>query len=167
MSKLYFNLEVFFCYFLTLAVYFSPQALVLMVTATLQLYRKLTAVLKSRTQHCVEVLKHSISLTLIAVAQLKTCFPSRETEGEFIRRAYLSLKDTLWIWIVQVEVIGGSVFGGALPSNPSSIGMWMRKEELELWQSLLTLECPSDQQVTKEWHKIANAHIRKRINVVS
>ena len=166
MSKLYFNLEVFFRYFLTLAVYFSPQALVPMVTGTLQLYRQLTAVLKSRTQHCVEVLKHSISLILIAVAQLKTCFPFSE-KGEFIRRAFLSLKDTLWIWIVQVEVIGGSVFGGALPSNLSSMGKWMRKEELELWQSLLTLECPSDQQVTKEWHKIANAHIRKRINAVS
>ena len=166
MSKLYFNLIVFFCYFLTPAVYFSPQAFVSTVTATLTLYRQLTAVLTSHTPHCVEVLKHSISLILIAVAQLKTFFPSGE-KGEFIRRAFLSLKDTLWKWIVRVEVIGGSVFGGALPSNPSSMGMWMRKEELELWQSLLTLECPSDQQVTKEWHKIANAHIRKRINVVS
>ena len=138
-----------------------------MVTTTLWLYRQLTAVLKSRTPHCVEVLKHSISLFLIAVAQLKARFPSGE-KGELINRAFLSLKDILWKWIVNPGVIGGSVFGGSLPGYFSpTMGNWKRSEELELWQSLLTLECPFDQQVTKEWHKIASAHIQKRINEVS
>ena len=136
-----------------------------MVTAALLLYRELTAKLKSRTPHHVDVLKASISLILFSVALLKVLF-SGEVADEIVV-AFASLKDTLWNWIVHPDVIGGSVFGGALPSNLSSMGKWMRKEELELWQSLLTLECPSDQQVTKEWHKIANAHIRKRINVVS
>ena len=168
MSKLYFILNVFFYYFLTLVVYFSPQALVSgsMLTATLLLNGQLTAVLKSRTPHCVEVLEHSIFLILIAVAQLKALIPSDE-KGAFINEAFLSLKESLWRWIVHPDVIGGSVFGGSLPEYSSSMGMWKRKEELELWQSLLALECPSDQQVTKEWHKIANAHIRKRINAVS
>ena len=136
-----------------------------MVNTTLSLYGQLTAVLVNRTPHCVEVLKHSISLFLIAVAQLKARFPSGE-KGELINQAFLRLKDILWKWIINPGVIGGSVFGGSLPVYTPSMGMWKRKEELELWQSLLTLECPSD-QVTKEWQKIASAHIQKRINAVS
>ena len=166
MSKLYFTLKDFLNCFLTEAVYFSSQVLVSMVTTTLSLYTKLTAVLKSRTPHCVEVLKHSVSLLLIAVTQLKAHFPSGG-KGEFIKTAFLSLKESLWKWIVHPDVIGGSVFGGSLPVYTSSMGMWKRKEELKLWQSLLTLECPFDQQVTKEWHKIASAHIQKRIDAVS
>ena len=138
-----------------------------MVTAALLLYGELTAKLKSRSPHHVDVLKASISLVLFAVAQLKAHFPSGE-KGELINRAFLSLKDILWKWIVNPGVIGGSVFGGSLPGYFSpTMGNWKRSEELELWQSLLTLECPFDQQVTKEWHKIASAHIQKRINEVS
>ena len=167
MSKLLLSLQCFFYYFADPgSFHFSPQVFVYMVTAALLLNRQLTAVLKSHTPHCVEVLKHSISLILSALAQLKVHFPSGE-KGEVIQRAFFSLKDTLWKWIVHPDVIGGSVFGGSLPVYTSSMGMWKRKEELELWQSLLTLECPSDQQFTKEWHKIASAHIQKRIDAVS
>ena len=132
-----------------------------MVTAALLLYRELTAKLKSRTPHHVDVLKASISLILFSVALLKVLF-SGEVADEIVV-AFASLKDTLWNWIVHPDVIGGSVFGGYLPS---AIRKWKVSEELELWQSFLTLECPPDQHVIEEWHRIANSHIRKRISEV-
>ena len=98
-----------------------------MVHAALLLYRKLTVMLKSCTPHYVDVLKASISLILFAVAQLKTLCPSDEnTKG-----AFASLKGTLWNWIVNREVIGGSVFGGNLPACYSS-GMWLWNPRGEL-----------------------------------
>ena len=90
-----------------------------MVRAALLLYRKLTVMLKSYTPHYVDVLKGSISLILFAAAQLKSLCPSDEN----IKGAFASLKGTLWNWIVNREVIGGSVFGGNLPAYYSS-GMW-------------------------------------------
>ena len=90
-----------------------------MVHAALLLYGKLTVMLKSCTPHYVDVLKASISLILFAVAQLKALCPSDEN----VKRAFASLKGTLWNWIVNREVIGGSVFGGNLPAYYSS-GMW-------------------------------------------
>ena len=101
-----------------------------MVVAALKLYRSLTYKLKTRTTHCVEVLKASISLVLFAVAQLKAFCPSDEND-EVIKGTFASLKDTLWKWIVDREVIGGSVFGGYLPTYLSS-AVWKPKEELEV-----------------------------------
>jgi len=141
----------------------DPQVLVFMTDATLLLFRKLAYKLKTCTPHCVDVLKASISLILYAVAQLKALYPDDE-KYPIITRAFASLKGTLWEWIVDRAVIGGSVFGGTLPTRYYS--SWKRKEELELWQSLLALECPPDQQVTEEWHNIAKAHIQQRTNEV-
>ena len=90
-----------------------------MVHAALLLHGKLTVMLKSCTPHYVDMLKASISLILFAVAQLKALCPSDEN----VKRAFASLKGTLWNWIVNREVIGGSVFGGNLPAYYSS-GMW-------------------------------------------
>ena len=145
---------------------YSPQIAVSMVTAALLLYGELTAKLKSRSPHHVDVLKASISLILFSVAQLKVLFSGDETD-EIINGAFVVLKDTLWTWIVDRDVIGGSVFGGCLPLDYSAIVKWKPSEELELWQSFLTLECPPDRQVTEEWYRIANSHIRKRLNEVS
>ena len=101
-----------------------------MVTAALMLYRSLTYKLETRTTHCVEVLKASISLILFAVAQLKMLCPINEKD-EVIKDTFATLKKVLWEWIVGREVIGGSVFGGYLPT-PSSSAMWKPKEELEV-----------------------------------
>lgn len=133
-----------------------------MVTAALLLYRELTAKFKGCTPHHVDVLKASISLILFAVDQLKT-----DKKNKFTKQIFAGLNVALWNWIVDCDVIGGSVFGGSLPINDSAMGMWKPKEELDLWQSLLSVKCPSDQRVTEQWHNIANAHIRKRMNEVS
>ena len=101
-----------------------------MVVAAQMLYTSLTYRLKTRTTHCVEVLKASISLVLFAVAQLKAFCPTNGKD-EVIKGTFASLKDTLWKWIVDREVIGGSVFGGYLPIYYSS-AMWKPKEELEV-----------------------------------
>ena len=102
-----------------------------MVHAALLLYRKLTVMLKSCIPHYVDVLKASISLILFAVAQLKIC-PSDEKD-EIIKEAFARLKGTLWEWIVDSKVIGGSVFGGNLPAYYSSgIWPWNPRGELEV-----------------------------------
>ena len=101
--------------------------LVSAVNAALLLYRRLTIILKGRSQHYVEVLKASISLILFAVAQLKIC----EEKDEISKEAFARLKGILWEWIVDRKVIGGSVFGGSLPSHYFS-GGWKAKEELEV-----------------------------------
>ena len=93
----------------------------------------------------MEVLKASISLILFAVAQLKIC-PSDEKD-EIIKEAFARLKGTLWEWIVDRKVIGGSVFGGSLPSRYFS-GGWKAKEELEvtmLDRCFMIRECVSGQ----------------------
>jgi len=100
-----------------------------MTDATLLLFRKLAYKLKTCTPHCVDVLKASISLILYAVAQLKALYPDDE-KYPIITRAFASLKGTLWEWIVDRAVIGGSVFGGTLPTRYYS--SWKRKEELEV-----------------------------------
>lgn len=109
-----------------------------MVHAALLLYGKLTVMLKSYIQHYVDVLKASISLILFAVAQLKALCPSDEN----IKGAFASLKGTLRNWIVDCEVIGGSVFGGNLPAYYSS-GMWpwTPKRELEVNTTQVLYHC--------------------------
>ena len=104
------------------------------VNAALLVYRRLTIMLKSRSPHYVEVLKASISLILFAVAQLKIC-PSDEKD-EVIKEAVARLKGILWDWIVDRKVIGGSMFGGSLPSHYFS-GGWKAKEELEVLVNVL------------------------------
>ena len=133
-----------------------------MVTKALLLYRKLTMKLKSHTPHHVDVLKASISLILFAVAQLKA-----DRRDEVTKKTFAGLNTSLWHWITDRDVIGGSVFGGSLPIKDSAMGMWKPKEELDLWQSLLSVKCPSDQHVTEQWHNIAKAQIQKRMSGVS
>ena len=106
------------------------QHCISMVTATLMLYRQLTVVLRSCTPHYVDVLKASISLILFAVAQLKTLCPNEEADKIF-KEAFAHLKGTLWEWVVDREVIGGSFFGGYVPTRYYS-GSWKPKEELEV-----------------------------------
>ena len=107
----------------------DEKHLISMMNAALLLYQRLTVMLKSCTQHYVEVLKTSISLILFAVAQLKMC-PSDEKD-KIIKVAFARLKGILWEWIVDRKVIGGSMFGGSLPSHYFS-GGWKAKEELEV-----------------------------------
>jgi len=139
-----------------------------MVRAAVLLYRRLSIALTSLTPHLVAVLKASMSLILFSVAQLKVLCPSDDKyqKDEIIAEAFARLKGTLWDWIIDPAVIGCSVFGGTLSVSYFSSSSWKPKEELELWQSLLALECPPDQQVTEEWHNIAKAHIHKRTNQV-
>ena len=103
--------------------------LVFTVNAALLLYRRLTIMLNGRFQHYVEVLKASLSLILFAVAHLKIC--PNEEKDEISKEAFARLKGILWDWIVDRKVIGGSVFGGSLPSHYFS-GGWKAKEELEV-----------------------------------
>ena len=132
-----------------------------MVIKALLLYRELTVKLKSHTPHHVDVLKASISLILFAVAQLKA------DRRDKVTKTFAALNTILWRWITDRDVIGGSIFGGSLPIKESAMGMWKPKEELDLWQSLLSVKCPSDQHVTEQWHNVANAQIQKRMNGVS
>jgi len=37
---------------------------------------------------------------------------------------------------------------------------------IQLWQSLLDLECPLDQHVIEEWRNIVKAQVQKRTNEV-
>ena len=99
------------------------------MNVALLLYQRLTIMLKSCTPHYVEVLKTSISLILFAVAQLSRC--SSDEKDEIIKEAFAHLKGTLREWIVDRKVIGGSVFGGSLPTYYFS-GKWKAKEELEV-----------------------------------
>ena len=108
------------------------------------------------------VLKASVSLILFAVAQLKG-----DKKHEVTKSTFAGLKTALGVWIVDREVIGGSVFGGSLPIDDSAMGMWKPKEELDLWQSLLSVKCPSDQHVTEKWHNIAKFYVQKRMHEVS
>jgi len=110
----------------------SPQVLVFMADAALLLFRQLANKIKACTPHCVAVLKASISLILLAVAQLKAHYPSNKTyrKEEIILGAFASLKDTLCEWIVDGKVIGGSVFGATLPVH--SLSSWMKEKELKV-----------------------------------
>ena len=108
-----------------------------MVNATVMLYSWLTNKLKTRTTHCVDVLKASISLILFAVAQLKAFCPSDEKyqKDEAIEQAFSFLKGILSGWIVDRAVIGGSLFGGSL-----SAASWKStsKEELKVITTVQT-----------------------------
>ena len=112
----------------------DEKHLISMMNAALLLYQQLTVMLKSCAPHYVEVLKTSISLIFFAVAQLKMC-PSDEKD-KIIKVTFARLKSTLWEWIVDRKVIGGSVFGGSLPSHYFS-GGWKAKEELEVLVNVL------------------------------
>ena len=106
-----------------------------MVDAALLLFRRLAHKLNTHTPHCVDVLKASISLILYAVAQLKVLYPDDGYQkDEMITRAFSSLKGTLSDWIVDRAVVGGSVFGGALPTTRYYSASWNSKlhDELEV-----------------------------------
>jgi len=111
---------------------FSPKVLVSMPEAAQFLFRELAKKLKTCNPHCVEVLKASISLILYAVARLKAFSLSDEKyqKGEVTTGVFVKLKDLLWDWIVDCQVIGGSVFGGTPPAKSSS--SWKAKEELKV-----------------------------------
>lgn len=117
-----------YCYKDTIC--FSPQVLVYMANAAVSLFKALAMKLQTCTPHCVDVLKSSISLALLAVSQLKTLYPNDEKHQEDKIIAHFDkLKCILCEWIVSCDVIGGSLFGGSLPSSTSS---WKHKEELEV-----------------------------------
>lgn len=103
-----------------------------MADAALLLFKRLARQIKTCTPHCVNVLKASISLILYVVVQLKALYPSDEKhqKEEIIAGIFDRLNVILWEWIVDREVIGGSVFGGTLPVNSSS--SWKAKEELKV-----------------------------------
>lgn len=103
-----------------------------MVVAAQILYTSLTYKLKTCATHCVDVLKASISLVLFAAAQLKAHYPTNEV----VKGTFANLKDTLWKWIVDREVIGGFVFGGYQPTYYSS-AWWKPKEELEVLHMII------------------------------
>lgn len=75
-----------------------------MVNATLLLYKRLTVMLKSCTLYCLEVLKASISLILFAVADLQALSPSEEKD-ETNKKAFATLKSTLWEWIIDHKIV--------------------------------------------------------------
>ena len=87
-----------------------------MVNASQLLYNLLSAKLKHRFDHCVDVLKYSISLMLFSIAQLRSVCPSEE-RSDIVKAAFDGLQTTLWKWITDPAVIGGSLFGGSILSG--------------------------------------------------
>ena len=80
-----------------------------MVKASRLLYNLLSAKLKGSYDHYVDVLKDSISLMLFSIAQLNS-----SEERIIVKAAFDGLDATLWKWITDPTVIGGSWFGGRI-----------------------------------------------------
>lgn len=111
-----------------------------MLTAALNLFKQLIFKLKSRTSHCVDVLKASISLILFAVTQLKAHCSSDEKNQKhetIIKSTFDSLKRNLLGWISDPEVIGGSLFGG----NCSTFWKSNSKDELKVLHVFFYIVC--------------------------
>jgi len=96
-----------------------------MVKASQLLYNNLSAKLNFNYDHYVNVLKESISLVLFSIAHLKERIAldpgapefeanERSKEEDIVKAAFGGLEDTLWKWITDISVIGGSVFGGRI-----------------------------------------------------
>ena len=85
-----------------------------MVKASQLLYHQLSAKLKPHCDHFVNVLKTSISLVLFSIAQLNSVRPSEERSKDdgITKVAFSGINTTLWKWITDPAVIGGSLFGG-------------------------------------------------------
>ena len=122
------------------------------------------------------MLQASICLLLFAFSRLNVLCPDGEKshKDKKIKEAFGKLETILWQWITNHGVIGGSLFGG-------SISFWRGELELQvssgiqcgyrdyyeniiyqLWQGLLSVECPPDPYITEQWHKIIRAHVQKR-----
>ena len=84
-----------------------------MVKASQLLYDLFSAKLKRPLNHYVDVLKDSISLILFSIAHLNPVCPSEERSG-IAKTAFNMLQTTLWKWITDPDVIGGSLFGGRI-----------------------------------------------------
>ena len=84
-----------------------------MVKASQLLYNLLSAKLKRPLNHYVDVLKDSISLILFSIAHLNPVCPPEERSG-IAKAVFNMLHTTLWKWITDPAVIGGSLFGGHL-----------------------------------------------------
>lgn len=84
-----------------------------MVKASQFLYNLFSAKLKRPLNHYVDVLKDSISLILFSIAHLNPVCPSEERSG-IAKAAFNMLDTTLWKWITDPAVIGGSLFGGRI-----------------------------------------------------
>ena len=84
-----------------------------MVKASQLLYNLFSAKLKCSLTHYVDVLKDSISLILFSIAQLNPVCPSEE-RSSIAQAVFNGLHTTLWKWITDPAVIGGSLFGSHL-----------------------------------------------------
>ena len=124
------NCQIHFAYsFYTIT---RSQGLFSLVDASLLLYRRQSAILKS-SEHHVTVFKASIALLLFALSRLNALCPDDEKshKDKKMKEAFEKLKTTLWEWIANHGVIGGSLFGG-------TISHWKGDLELQVSNIYLT-----------------------------
>ena len=112
----------------------SPQALLSNMDATLLLCTNLLPKLMSDAQIYTDLLKVSISAVLLASAQYLN--NKENADNSQVKNTFSGIEKCLQQWISNPRVIGGSVFGGCVPSKTP----WKAREEQEV-RACVLLEC--------------------------
>jgi hypothetical protein len=107
-----------------------------------------TNLFNKKMQYCMDLLKMAITVLLLSLAKVN---PEKR---ELLKVCSLT-QNTLQAWIARRDVIGGSSFGCGSAKKGH--------EELKLWESLLSVRTPEDDDIRKSWTKVVSAVIRKRI----
>ena len=110
------------CFFCSL-----KRCCVIMDTSALLLCNLLK---KHRSSDSVKLLAAAASLLLQTVTKYSELFSEEHFYKRSRESAFAGVRDKLWDWIVDVRVIGGSVFGHSVVGHTRS--SWKRKVELEV-----------------------------------
>lgn len=103
-----------------------------MVRSSLCLCSKITKKLRSCEESRVKLLGTAFSCALCAVETAHSLYDSEHGKTEK-HKTLESLAETLKDWIVDGEVIGGSIFGGSVRNyNTRSRSNWKGKQELKV-----------------------------------
>jgi hypothetical protein len=114
------------------------------LSLVVNLFRKLT----HHYAHIRNVLKMAVTVLLFSLAKIKE-HVTQEKFYEVFSWCEQCLKD----WVVNATVIGGSCFGGSKRG----------REELEVWESFLSMETPDDCEIAEKWNKALTKVITKRV----
>ena len=89
--------------------------------------------MKSSSEHIVTLLSNSIGLILHTIARLDAV-TDEESGWQWEDRGNIldSIEKALRSWIADKKVIGGSMFGGSVPSYGNPLAAWKSKGKIEL-----------------------------------
>ena len=80
--------------------------------AALHLFLNFIKKLARNFGHFIDVLKMALSVLLFSLAKVKVYVAQRKVEEERITNALGMCQAALKDWVINVNVIGGSIFGG-------------------------------------------------------